>query len=392
MKPVIFSLFAVLLAVACQPKAEPDQADPTATLSITELEAREDSLELIATYAAQEKIALAVPTHSETSPINAQNIDDAADDPAIWVNPKDPGASLIYGSNKKGGLAVYNLAGQEVAYYPIGNINNVDILYDLPTTDQPVTLVGCSNRSDQSIDILAINPADGTLTDIASGTLAVDSTLIDDIYGFCFATTTAGDAYAIINGKNGLMQQFALQLTEEGTIDLLLARSVQFDSQTEGMVADHELGHLYVGEEGRGIWKLDIDPDSTTKTLLPMSGADNPNIAYDVEGITLYKTGTTSGYLLASSQGNFSYAVFDRETNAYLTSFKIVSNGSLDGVEETDGLDVVADSLSPAFPRGLLVAQDGFNYDQDQLVPQNFKLVDWRTIEALLQNPKPKTH
>jgi 3-phytase len=88
---------------------------------------------------------------------------------------------------------------------------------------------------------------------------------------------------------------------------------------------------------------------------------------------------------VVSVQGNFSYAVFNRAgDNEYLGSFKIEDGDVIDGVEETDGLEVIPDSLSPQFPGGLLVVQDGFNYQADTLIPQNFKLVDWRqVIEAL---------
>jgi myo-inositol-hexaphosphate 3-phosphohydrolase len=39
---------------------------------------------------------------------------DAADDPAIWVNPTDHGASLIIGNDKQGALETYDLTGARV--------------------------------------------------------------------------------------------------------------------------------------------------------------------------------------------------------------------------------------------------------------------------------------
>jgi 3-phytase len=351
-------------------------------LTEEDLEAREDSIELANAYAAQAKIEQALYPSVETALIKAGAEEDAADDPAIWVNPADPSKSLIYGSNKQGGLAVYKLEGEEIAYYPLGKINNVDVLYNHPLGDSIVSLVGCSNRTDQSIDIMKINPSDGSLKDVAAHALKVDATLIDDVYGFCFAKL-GGRAYAIVNGKNGVMQQFEMINLKE-TIDLKLVRQVEFDGQTEGMVADNELGYLYVGEENRGVWKLHINPADTTKTIITSSEKrNNPNIDYDIEGLSIYKQGK-EGYLIASSQGNFSYAVFDRGgDNAYIRSFKIVGKDQIDGSEETDGLDIVSDSLSPAYPKGLLVVQDGFNYDGDSLRAQNFKLVSWEQFESM---------
>ena len=58
---------------------------------------------------------------------------------------------------------------------------------------------------------------------------------------------------------------------------------------------------------------------------------------------------------------------------------------AVDGVEDTDGLDVVSAPLGPRYPMGLLVVQDGVNLAPDGAeANQNFKLVSWRdVIDAL---------
>lgn len=348
-------------------------------------EAIDDSLALVNAYRAQEKIKSVVYPSIETKAIRANSGEDAADDPAIWVNPNKSSMTLVYGSNKKGGLAVYNMEGDEVDYYPIGNINNVDILYDFPMGDSLVSVLGCSNRSSQGINLFHVNATNGKLTNIAIDELKMDTSLIDDIYGFCFAKDTSSNKnYTVINGKNGLMQQYEMLLSSN-KIELKLVRSIQFDSQTEGMVADNYYGVMYVGEEGKGIWKITIDPKNTKKTFLINSGETNPNISYDVEGLTLCKKGKT-GYLVASSQGNFSYAVFNRTgKNEYLKSFKIMAIDELDGVEETDGLDITTDAINAQFPDGLLVVQDGFNYNGDTLFSQNFKYISMKSVLELIE-------
>ena len=53
---------------------------------------------------------------AETAPVPHSG--DAADDPAIWVNPANPSASRIFDTDKQGGLAVYDLAGKELQYLP----------------------------------------------------------------------------------------------------------------------------------------------------------------------------------------------------------------------------------------------------------------------------------
>ena len=147
------------------------------------------------------------------------------------------------------------------------------------------------------------------------------------------------------------------------------------------MVADDELGNLFVGEEEKGIWKFSAKASAdSTRTLVQGSDTLNRNILYDMEGISLYYGSHGKGYLLASSQGNNSYAVFEREgNNAYQGSFSVV-DGAVDGSEETDGLDVINLSLGPDFLQGFFIAQDGYNYDGDSLSTQNFKLVPWERI------------
>jgi len=66
-----------------------------------------------------------------TEPVNFDS-----DDPAIWVNPKDPSKSLIIGTDKdiNGGLFVFNLEGKiqkDLSVTGLQRPNNVDIAYGL---------------------------------------------------------------------------------------------------------------------------------------------------------------------------------------------------------------------------------------------------------------------
>jgi 3-phytase len=70
--------------------------------------------------------------------------------------------------------------------------------------------------------------------------------------------------------------------------------------------------------------------------------------------------------------------------NQYLGSFEIVDSLSIDGAQETDGIDVVNANLGEDFPEGLFVVQDGFNYDGDSLMTQNFKYISWKEIVTSL--------
>lgn len=367
----------VLAASACRPDNSPTSAVDT---NAGDIEAREDSLALVEAYAAQAKISWQLLPSMETAVIAAAAEEDAADDPAFWLHPTSGDSSIIYGSNKQGGIAAYDLQGKQVAYYPVGKVNNIDVLDSCFVNGTLTSLLGGTNRTYNSIELFAIDNATGKLTDLIDGQFSIDTTSVDEVYGYTFARDlSTGRDYCIINGKNGLMQQYELVYRSEG-IMIQLVRSHQFGSQPEGMVADTELGHLYVGVEQEGIWKLPINPDDTTAAtmLLESSMTRNSQLSYDIEGLALYTPEDyPAGCLVASSQGNFSYAVFERQgDNTYLGSFIIADNSEIDGAEETDGLAFCSDSLSADYPNGVLIVQDGFNYYGEQLQPQNFKVVD----------------
>lgn len=110
----------------------------------------------------------------------------------------------------------------------------------------------------------------------------------------------------------------------------------------------------------------------------------------DVEGLTIWRDPKQSGrrgYLLASSQGDDTFAVFDREhDNAYIRGFRVGDDaakpGVPDGSQECDGAAVTSAPLGKRFPNGLLVVQDGHNTpattgaDGETRTDTDFKFVD----------------
>lgn len=322
----------------------------------------------------------------ETQPVSANMTDDAADDPAIWVHPKDSSKSVIYGTNKRSGLAVYNLEGEQLQYLPIGSINNVDVRYNCEFGETKFDLAAATNRTTQAIDVFTIDSGSGLLTPLFTFS---PTEAIDDTYGFCLGQDRKNKRlFAYVNGKNGVVEQWEIQKSDDWSASL--ARSLKVPTQTEGMVCDDLLGVLYVGEEESGIWKFDSAPNGAIEgTLINESKvANNASITYDLEGLSIYYLDETTGYLIASSQGNHSYAVFEREgTNKYLGSFSLEGNDRIDGVEETDGLDVINLPLGERFESGLFVAQDGYNFKtskNEEGESQNFKIVSWSKIAEAL--------
>lgn len=320
-------------------------------------------------------------THAtvETTPVVSAAGDDAADDPSIWINKNNPAESRIIGTNKKRGICVYDLNGTELFFYPVGHVNNIDVRYNFHLNGKLVDIVGASNRTTNTMTLMAVVPDSGSLVPINARPLTSE---VDEVYGFCLYHNKAiNKHYAFVNGKNGVLEQWELFATGDHLIDGKIVRKMRVGSQPEGMVADDELGNLFVGEEDKGIWLFSALADAdSSKTLIAESDSTNRNIVYDMEGLSIYYAANHKGYLIASSQGNNSYAVFNRAGNhEYLGSFSVLEQ-TIDGTEETDGLDVINIGLGAQFSMGFFIAQDGFNFDGDSMKTQNFKMVPWEQI------------
>lgn len=307
----------------------------------------------------------------ETEPV--PNPGDAADDPAIWVNPADVSQSTIIGTDKRGGLAVYDLTGKELQYLRAGLIDNVDLRTGFKLGGQSVALVTGGNRKDNSIAILRVNPQTRQLEDVAARTITTVAT-----YGSCmYRNPKSQKVYYFVTSKSGNVEQWELFDNGQGKVDGRKVREFKVGGVIEGCVADDELGTFYVSEEAVGIWKYGAEPETGSSRMQVDKTGPGGHLVADVEGLAIAYGPNGTGFLIASSQGNHSYVVYRREGgHAFVKSFRIVPSDAVDGAEETDGIDVIAAPLGPSFPHGLFVAQDGFNDKGNQ----NFKLVPLERI------------
>jgi len=316
----------------------------------------------------------------ETQPVRMGG--DSADDPAIWVNPQEPSKSIIIGTQKKGGIGVYDLmTGKEIQYLPEGHINNIDIRTGFPLNDKHVAIVAASDRSNDSIVLYKVNPNKRILENVATHTVGLKNIT----YGLCmYHSFLSGKYYVFINDKGGAVEQWEI-FDNNGFVNATLVRNFKVGSIVEGCVADDVLGHFYLGEEQVGIWKFSAEPDGGNDGYLIDKTTGKGKITPAVEGLTLYYINKTEGYLIASNQGNNTYTVYNRAgDNNYLGQFNIIANETLDidAVEDTDGIDVINISLGEMFPYGVFIAQDGKNASSSK--KQNFKLVPWEKIADAL--------
>lgn len=314
----------------------------------------------------------------ETDPV--PNDGDAADDPAIWVHPDDPSRSTVIGTDKQGGLAVYALDGKEIQYLK-GAVNNVDLRYGFRLGGKSVDLVTATDVRNGRIAVYRVDPSTGKLEPAAGREIRPSV----PIYGSCmYRSAKSGRYFAIVASYSGDVEWWELFDDGRGKVEGRRVRAEKFPSTVEGCVADDELGFLYVGEESAGIWKFGAEPDDRARPVLVDRTGEGGRLTADVEGLALYCAPGGTGYLLASSQGNDSFVAYRREgKNEYVMTFKIEAGGGVDGVGDTDGIEVVSTGLGERFPKGLFVAQDGDN-DRGN---QNFKLVPWERIAGAGERP-----
>lgn len=344
--------------------------------------------------------------------------------------------------------------GEEDCNNAPGRLNNAEVIYNFSLDGEPVDLVAASDRGLDTLSVFALRPnAEGQylLRDISDpANQPIFSRNQDEInaaytaYGL--ATYRQGERDMALVSRNSTTRVAVLALSDNGEgqvsyrVEHMLDFPHEFETgkgttwrpctddnaarpQFEGMVADVVHNALYLGQENVGIWRIALDApqDASRWTLFARAkefgvpyqrewdaaeeeyactllwdrdpGLGDAHLRVDIEGLTLYDGGEGRGYLLASSQGDNTVAVYDRsESNRYLGSFR-VEDGFVDAVDETDGMMVINVALGDRFPQGLLVMQDGQNlpavYDSRGRAREgsNFKFVDWSEIAEQLDLP-----
>jgi myo-inositol-hexaphosphate 3-phosphohydrolase len=341
-----------------------------------------------------------------------------SDDPAIWANPLDGADSTVITTFKNGGLGVYDLAGQELQRIEPADIryNNVDVLYNVSLGGMLVDIAVASDRANDTLAIFSIDPLTRLLTDITASTLSDPAFSIfgvDDgeatAYGLAgYTSPIDGSHYVFVTQADGA-QIAQLRITDAGggkagatlvrMLDLPVAPGEDpADYQSEGISIDRETGIGYVTvEDELGLLAFEAEPTGS-KRFDVVADIDFEAFVPDLEGVAILYGRKGNGALVVSSQGDSSFAVFDRRTWEYKGSFAIGDGRAIDAAEGCDGLEIYSGALGDAFPRGLLVAHDGSNVDahgeptvivtpddgEVQNYNSNFKYVDLRDLAKAL--------
>jgi 3-phytase len=309
-----------------------------------------------------------VPAFRETPPVDAALDEDAADDPAIFLTNK--GVLRVLGTNKKGGLFVYDVNGNVVEERPGGRPNNVDVYRTMGGAAFAVT----SDRADNAIAIWSLDAETGALS--ATAVTRVPSGFAE-VYGICAGTDRVSGASVIVAtstaGDVGVWD--GTTFAKRGGFNL--------GTITEGCVVDAHTGAVYVAQEDLGIWRFAWRAPNGEGRRLIDEFKPKGSLAADVEGLAIWRRGG-HGFLIASVQGESRFAVYDLDAeNRLRGTFRIVAANGADAVTVTDGIDVMAGNLGPGLENGLLVVQDDEN--TDPIAAQNFKYVSWRQVMRALE-------
>ena len=271
------------------------------------------------------------------------------DDMCIWLHPTDKALSTIIVSDKASGFVyVYDLAGSVLQSFASGQPGNIDIRYGFVLGGQCVDVVAFNERSSNTIRVYKVDAATRSLTRVDDGTIATGSN-----YGFTLYRHSSGQLYGFTGPSGGgTYRQYRLFDAGNGVVHGQPTTWAFNATTVEGMVADDELGWVYLAEEAAGIWR--IDPMNAANATRIATVGDASGLARDVEGLTVYHASGPTGYLLASSQGVSHFTVFRREP-----PHTPVGNFSLNGVGLTDGIDVSNVDLGPLYPKGVFTAHNG---------------------------------
>ncbi|MBR06086.1 MAG: 3-phytase [Rickettsiales bacterium] len=310
-----------------------------------------------------------------------------SDDPAIWINRKDPSNSLILGTDKQeldGGLYAFDLKGnmlKDRKGYPLDRPNNVDIAYDVIVNGDTTDIAVATERGKGQIRVFSLPD----LQPIDNGGIKVfeDDSLNNKVMGVAlYKRPSDNKVFAIVSRKEGTanvdkyLYQYELVSDSLGLKGNLVRKFGQFSGskEIEAVAVDAELGYVYYSDEHFGVRKYYADPEKGDEELAQFA---LEGFTDDREGISIYKTGAGTGYLIVSDQGANQFQVFPREGTSVnphqhdlITTIPVTAMSS-------DGSESTSITLGPEYPKGLFVAMSD---------NKTFEIYDWREFEKHIIN------
>lgn len=304
-----------------------------------------------------------------------------SDDPAVWINPDDPSKSLILGTDKNsdGALFVFGLDGridEEKTIRGLKRPNNVDVEYGLLLGGKPTDIAVVTERLTHKLRIYSL--PDMVAID-GGGIPAFEGEVGDgyrDLMGIALYKDASGAIYAFVGRKNGpsdgtYIWQYRLEDDGVGKVKGTCVRKLgnySGKNEIEAIAVDDALGYVYYSDEGVGVRKYYADPTKGNEELALFGTRD---FSKDHEGISIYESSPTKGYILVSDQGSNQFHIFTREgTRDNPHDHQLVRIVKV-SAQSSDGSEVIATPVNNNFPRGMFVAMSN---------DKTFHLYSWDDI------------
>lgn len=288
------------------------------------------------------------------------------DDPAIWINPADSSQSLIIGTDKdeNGGLYVFDLKGKIIKSKTVKGLkrpNNVDVAYGLVLGGRQTDIVVTAERMTHKLRIFSLpdmQPIDNGGIPVFEGETGE---MQRDLMGIAMYTSPQGQVYAIAGRKTGpkdgsYLWQYLLEDDGTGKLKATLKRKFGKYSgkkEIESIAVDNELGYIYYSDEQFGVRKYYADPAKGNEELALFA---TKGFKEDNEGISIYKTADSTGYLLVSDQAANHFQVFSREGSKQDPNHHVLITSIPTSTNNSDGSDIYSGALNDDFKHGIFVA------------------------------------
>ncbi|WP_198940369.1 phytase [Micromonospora sp. CB01531] len=324
-----------------------------------------------------------------------------------------------------------------------GRYNNVDIAYGIRLAGRLVDVAVVSDRYNDQLRFFVVDPAGAAarspLTEVTAADQSFlfnpDRQAVDEehtAYGLAIWQPRPGETYAVVTQEGattiatariveigGKLGYTGIQrLTMPSTFPLpdgttwVPCEEPGVPPQLEGVAVDQASGVLYAAQEDVGLWRLQLplgsgnQPklidrvkdfgihdvyDSETEECRPIDpnakGYGGNLLTADAEGVDIYYGPGSTGYVLVSSQGDDTFAVYERQgVNGALGSFRVKGVGGADDINGSDGLAVTNRPVGN-YRQGLFVTHDepetGPDVDDDRDAT-NFSYVSWGDIARAL--------
>jgi 3-phytase len=301
-----------------------------------------------------------------------------SDDPAIWVDRKNPANSLVLGTDKDadGALYVFGLDGKPRTDRIVRGLlrpNNVDVAYDVMLGGRKVDVAIVAERFAHRLrvytlpDLIAV---DGGGIPVFEGDRARDvmgvASYTRSADGALFAIVSRSDRFA---PKQGYLHQYRLIDDGKGTLRGVFVRAFGEWSgrkEIEALSVDAVAARVYASDETFAVRVYAADPNAEDADD-ERAQLGEPGFARDHEGSAVLRRPGQVPLLFVSDQQAGELRVFavpDDGASSFHGRIRFSAT-------ETDGIDLTAVAL-PGFPGGLLVAMSNDRtfhfYDLDDLL------------------------